>query len=639
MFAKTCRLSVIGMVLLVASATGKGPKDSSKYTIGKGYSGKGTPSRSSSSKYASKASRFPTQTPTKKIYSKQSYTNSTTSKSKGTTPSSSVNRFPSSVSSKYSKQRPSPSSFRQPSSSRPSFSIGSKPVQFPQRPVYTTQSSGRSPQKGKPGPSITSSGSKPIYQRPPTVFYPKPSKKPTPPSSSASSTRPALPSNQRPFYPSLRPPANNRPGSGSTTIVNKPTTIVNRPTSIVNRPTTIVNQNTNVTNRVTNNVSNVNNWFNGNSWKNSVTVNSRNWNNRPWWYTPDYGDWHHGNWHGNYYFRGRDAWSHVQSDQLQWLNGLVAWGLGNFVYRTGYQVYSNPYYSEPVVVGSTIVNYSQPISVQRSQYETLSENDDQRAEQLRRLALAYFDKARQAFYDGDESRAYTYINRAIAILPDDTSLHEFRALVLFAESRYREAAEVMHAVLAVAPGWDWTTMSGLYGDHNTYSKQLRSLENHIRLNPRTADARFLLAYHYITMGYPSSAEDQLRAVLILNPDDRLSADLLALLQKENSADDQFAPLRSDASGTAPLDGRWRAKRPNGEIELDMEDGNFKWAYDLPDNHEQFAGKYQITRDMMLLATEQGSQMAGTIKVADNNHFNFRLLGSSENDPGVEFVRK
>ncbi|MCA9021813.1 MAG: hypothetical protein KDA74_16810 [Planctomycetaceae bacterium] len=112
------------------------------------------------------------------------------------------------------------------------------------------------------------------------------------------------------------------------------------------------------------------------------------------------------------------------------------------------------------------------------------------------------------------------------------------------------------------------------------------------------------------------------------------------MQEENQTDDdQFAALRSTESNVSSLDGIWRAKRPNGEIELSLNKGEFQWAYDLKDSDESFDGKYEITGDMMLLATEQGSQMVGKVTHHDQDHFTFRLLGANESDPGVNFQRR
>ncbi len=65
------------------------------------------------------------------------------------------------------------------------------------------------------------------------------------------------------------------------------------------------------------------------------------------------------------------------------------------------------------------------------------------------------------------------LDAALAKTPDDVVLHEFRASLCLRCMRYKEAAGTLYAVLSVGPGWDWTTMSGLYQSTDTYTQQLR----------------------------------------------------------------------------------------------------------------------------------------------------------------------
>ena len=46
--------------------------------------------------------------------------------------------------------------------------------------------------------------------------------------------------------------------------------------------------------------------------------------------------------------------------------------------------------------------------------------------------------------------------------------------MLFAVGKYDLAAGPLYAVLSVGPGWDWTTMAGLYPDIDVYTAQLRN---------------------------------------------------------------------------------------------------------------------------------------------------------------------
>ena len=141
----------------------------------------------------------------------------------------------------------------------------------------------------------------------------------------------------------------------------------------------------------------------------------------------------------------------------------------------GYMPYSNPYYAAPTVVAgqpsvTDVYDYAQPI-------DTVSAAP---AEDVTDPAMATFDAARDSFKQGNYDQALQQTNEALAKLPNDSDMHEFRALCLFALGRYDEAAATLYAVLAVGPGWDWTTLIGLYPDVSVYTAQLRALEDYCR---------------------------------------------------------------------------------------------------------------------------------------------------------------
>ena len=106
-----------------------------------------------------------------------------------------------------------------------------------------------------------------------------------------------------------------------------------------------------------------------------------------------------------------------------------------------------------------------------------------------------------------------------------------RALTLFAQKKYKEAAAAVYAVLAVGPGWDWDTLKSLYPDVDTYTKQLRALEDYQKQNPKSADASFLLAYQYLTLGKKDAAIKQLQRTVELQPKDQVSAQLIKVLEQ------------------------------------------------------------------------------------------------------------
>jgi tetratricopeptide (TPR) repeat protein len=152
--------------------------------------------------------------------------------------------------------------------------------------------------------------------------------------------------------------------------------------------------------------------------------------------------------------------------------GLPFWGYGSALYGMGYMPYYNPYYdgagvaAQPAVVAP--YDYTQPIDTSTAPV----------AEEVASPALTLFDTARTSFQQGDYTAALRQADQALATLPNDTSLHEFRALCLFALGRYDEAAATLYAVLAVGPGWDWTTLISLYPNVDVYTTQLRALEEY-----------------------------------------------------------------------------------------------------------------------------------------------------------------
>jgi tetratricopeptide (TPR) repeat protein len=147
-------------------------------------------------------------------------------------------------------------------------------------------------------------------------------------------------------------------------------------------------------------------------------------------------------------------------------------------------------------------------------------------------SMALFDDARDAFKNEDFTKALEFVDGAIALLPSDATLHEFRALCLFALKDYQQAAGTIYAVLAAGPGWNWETLASLYRSPTTHTQQLRALEAYVRENPEDAAAIFLLAYHYMTMGHLDAAVRMWERVARLLPEDELTAQLLEAFRPE-----------------------------------------------------------------------------------------------------------
>jgi tetratricopeptide (TPR) repeat protein len=272
---------------------------------------------------------------------------------------------------------------------------------------------------------------------------------------------------------------------------------------------------------------------------------------------PAYG-WKNGYWHG-YYQGAHGNWNNGYWSS--WAHHPAAWvgsaALAGWLFSPGDTfVYSNPYVVESTTVAAPALDYTQPIPVPTyvesqppveqstapyGEPPSPAGDEPSAASKVPPEATEAFEEARASFKKSDYQGALRAIEKALTLLPGDATLHEFRALVLFAQKKYSEAAGAIYAVLAVGPGWDWDTLASLYPDTETYTKQLRALEKFQRDNPKNGDAHFLLAYHYLILDRKEAAVKQLEQVVKLVPGDKLSAQLLTALTQTDSKKPEVQP--------------------------------------------------------------------------------------------------
>lgn len=320
--------------------------------------------------------------------------------------------------------------------------------------------------------------------------------------------------------------------------------------------------------------------------------------------------------------------------------GLGGWGLGSLYYNSGYLGYSNPYY---VSTGPVYYNYAQPIAVSYIDPAPVVQSAPD-------VADSEFNNAVAAFRLNDYDAALDITNKAIVQSPDDAVLHEFRSLVLFAKQDYQQSAATIHSVLAVGPGWDWTTQIGMYGSASTYTDQLRALEAFTKANPQDAGSRFLLAYHYMTCGHPDDAARTLRDVVRLMPNDRVAADVLRMVAApEADQSGQTPPAAADTVErpapvpveVATLVGTWNAARPDGSrFDLNLtQDAKFTWSFASKDQAAQkFDGTYTMEGNVLALERAGGGSLVAEITPAANGKFNFKMVGAPEDDQGLTFQK-
>jgi tetratricopeptide (TPR) repeat protein len=247
---------------------------------------------------------------------------------------------------------------------------------------------------------------------------------------------------------------------------------------------------------------------------------------------------HHGDWYNGCWEPG-DGWDYM------WDNypgaaalGVTRWGVNRLAYGFGYWGYSNPYaggsssssysYSEPLVVYADSGAVADP-------NVTSAESVPTGPPEPTEAGMSSFEQARTSFYAGEYETALTQLDVTLQTMPRDTVVHEFRGLVLFALKKYPESAAAVYAVLSAGPGWDWTTMSGLYPNVEVYTQQLRELEGFTKSNPSSADGSFLLGYHYLTMGYKEVSGKYFALALQQLPGDKLLTQLVGMTPAKRQA--------------------------------------------------------------------------------------------------------
>jgi len=326
--------------------------------------------------------------------------------------------------------------------------------------------------------------------------------------------------------------------------------------------------------------------------------------------------------------------------------GPSSWLYGGSLYGYGYVPYSNPYYVSYAFSPGLVVqpyDYSLPI-ITGSAPPAQSVADE---------ALALFGSARASFKAGDFALALQQADDALTKTPNDSSLHEFRALCLFALGRYDEAATVLYAVLSVGPGWDWPSLIGLYPNIDVYTAQQRALEAYCQANPQSSSARFVLAYHYLTQGHFDAAARTLRQVVALKPNDTLSAKLLEQLDaarqnpgsgtsvaQQPPTSEPVAAVNTAVPEGATIAGAWTA-HPSADTSVTLTiqpEGTFNWQVVQKGQTRQFSGNSTFGNGVLTLVPDGSQPIVGRVSWTDASRMNFRVIGDSPDAPGLSFSK-
>jgi hypothetical protein len=154
------------------------------------------------------------------------------------------------------------------------------------------------------------------------------------------------------------------------------------------------------------------------------------------------------------------------------------------------------------------------------------------------------------------------------------------------------------------------------------------------------------------MGHTQAAATELKAVVQLQPQDRVAAQLLQMItsapNQEGQAGQPTAPDEStppaEANNGPPIDapslyGTWTARREDGStIQLNLTpDARFTWRFSQGERSHQFSGTATVANNLLVLQQGNGESMVGRVVPSSGRGFHFYLVGGPPNDPGLNFT--
>ena len=141
---------------------------------------------------------------------------------------------------------------------------------------------------------------------------------------------------------------------------------------------------------------------------------------------------------------------------------------------------------------------------------------------------------------------------------------------------------------------------------------MRALESYVGKNPKSANAHFVLAYHYLIMGHQKEAATELEEVQKLLPNEVVSAQLLQMMGKSAAATPAVeSDIKIDAGN---LVGTWHATRgAKAAFELTLtKDKAFTWVYREGKKKEEVKGAYALEGNVLALEPDAGGVMLAEI---------------------------
>ena len=139
----------------------------------------------------------------------------------------------------------------------------------------------------------------------------------------------------------------------------------------------------------------------------------------------------------------------------------------------------------------------------------------------------YYSLARDNFTRGNYNEALQWAQCAEDSMPQ-ARIHAIKAQALIAQGFYRGAAAEARAAASMGPLINWATLYNYY-NYNlaVFDKNFKALQEYVRNNPSSSDARFLLGYLHLILEQEDQGHAQLSIAAVLSPTDVVPLNMLA----------------------------------------------------------------------------------------------------------------
>jgi putative PEP-CTERM system TPR-repeat lipoprotein len=201
----------------------------------------------------------------------------------------------------------------------------------------------------------------------------------------------------------------------------------------------------------------------------------------------------------------------------------------------------------------TLVEYApnnvQALLLLASFAEINGEESDARASYLRaadtKRTQGIIAAARYFQRQGDSEKTLHILNEGIRVSPADTTLHEVKGQVLFAQKNYKDALKIFKALERQKPRSGFSYLVNTYLAMGSPSKAIKKVRTEIKKNPEDLNLRAELSRIHYRMGDKAEAVEISKQIIRRNQESTVGYRSLAFIyQNSNEIDKAIEVLKS-----------------------------------------------------------------------------------------------